>query len=203
MTRQMMISLGGRPHAECCSMPSAYRENSYNCRWQSEMKCRSFPRVGRCPHTSSVRLNNRTTDRQPHAAAFWFRRKEGIKNAVCFVGGQSDTRIADRDLNLVVLPELHLDRKYSTCLLHRLDTIEHEVHEHLLQLYTICDDCGEPFGNVGTDVYEMPIRLVAQHKQHLSYDFAYLNCVHLRTTLPVQGADTVDDVGRTPGIFRR
>ena len=98
------------------------------CERQSEMKCCSFPRAGRCPHTSSVRLNNRTTDRQPHAAAFWFRGKECLENVICFVGGQSDTCIADRDLDLDVLRKLRFDRKYSACVLHRLDSIEHKVH---------------------------------------------------------------------------
>lgn len=78
----------GTPSAsprQCNLSPSTWLKVRFE--RQSEMKCRSFPRVGRCPHTSVVRLNNRTTDRQPHTAAFWFRGKECIKNAVCLIGG--------------------------------------------------------------------------------------------------------------------
>src|SRR5882762_10714764 len=47
------------------------------CGRQSKMKCRPLTGVGGCPDTSSVRLNNRATDRQPHTTAFRLGGKEG------------------------------------------------------------------------------------------------------------------------------
>jgi hypothetical protein len=77
------------------------------------------------------------------------------------------------------LIKLRLDGKYSACLRHRLDAVEHKVHENLLQLHTICHDFGEPFGTIGADIYGMPIRLIAEDNEYLSDDFVHINYVHL------------------------
>src|SRR5579864_5855021 len=49
----------------------------------------------------------------------------------------------------------------------------------------------------------MAIRLIAQHNDHVSDDFVYVNYVELWGTLLVEQADAVDDIGCTPGISHR
>jgi hypothetical protein len=43
----------------------------------------------------------------------------------------------DRNLDLAVLTQLRRHRKHAARVLHRLDAVEHQVHEHLLKLHPI------------------------------------------------------------------
>src|SRR6202041_797785 len=116
------------------------RRRFHDCCWQSEMKRRASSIVGCGPQTASMRFHDGTADRQPHAAALRFRGEEGIEDLVCSFGRQSYSGVADGGQHLTTLASSRLDREHSAGLLHRLDTIEHEVHQHLLQLHPVRRD---------------------------------------------------------------
>ena len=118
--------------------------------WEREMKGCSAPGVGSCPQMPSMRLDNGTADRQPHAAALRLGSEERVENLIRIFNRQSDSCVADFDHHSPFRVQLRLEDKYSACVFHRLDAVEHKVHEHLLQLHTICHYSWEPFGNIGT-----------------------------------------------------
>src|SRR5216683_8388577 len=122
----------GRKNSE-----SYCRRHFHDCGGQSEMKRRASSVVGCGPQTATMRFHDGTADRQPHAAALRFRGEEGIEDLVRSSGGQSYSGVADGDQHFTALAWSRLDREHSAGLLHRLDTIEHEVHQHLLQLHTV------------------------------------------------------------------
>ena len=112
------------------------------------MKRRASSVVGCGPQTATMRFHDGTADRQPHAAALRFRGEEGIEDFIRASGRQTYSGVADRDKHLTALTPCRLDREHSAGLLHRLDTIEHEVHQYLLQLHPVCGDLGEIGGKV-------------------------------------------------------
>jgi hypothetical protein len=66
---------------------------------------------------------------QSHAAALRLGGKEGRKDLIHLLHGQSHARVTDRERELTVL-QLRLHRKLSAG---GFDGVEHEIHEHLLQ----------------------------------------------------------------------
>ncbi len=98
---------------------------------------------------------------------------------------------------------LRFDRKLTRRIhvLHGLDAVEHEVHQNLLQLHTVCQDLGKIRGKLSTDRNRVPGGLVLQQDAHLSNDFIYVNQLALRRSLLEQQADPVDDVARTFCVF--
>jgi len=112
------------------------------------MKGRALSVVGCGPQTATMRFHDGTADRQAHAAALRFRGEEGIENLVRLFGRQSYSGVADRDQHLTALASSRLDREHSAGLLHRLDAIEHKVHQYLLQLHPVRRDFGKIGGNL-------------------------------------------------------
>src|SRR6266571_7305409 len=92
--------------------------------------------VGSRPHAAAMRLHNGTADGQSHAAALRLGGKKRRKDLIHLLHWQPHARVTDRELELTVL-QLRLHRKLSAGVLHGFDAIKHEVHEHLLQLYTV------------------------------------------------------------------
>src|SRR6202140_612662 len=119
------------------------------------------------PQAPAMRLHNGTADGQPHTATLRLGGKERRKNLIHLLRWQSHARVTDRELELTVL-QLRLHRKLSAGVLHGFDGVEHEVHEHLLQLDTI----GHDFGQVGRKFCahgdRVPIGLASQQSQHLA-----------------------------------
>jgi hypothetical protein len=71
--------------------------------------------------------------------------KKRVKDLVRLLRWKSDAGIADRDQQLTVLAALRLDPDF-VCpihILHRVNAVHHEVHEHLLQLHAISYDAGQ------------------------------------------------------------
>ena len=77
------------------------------------------------------------TDCQAHAAALRLRRKECVEYLVNLAQGQPGPCVMNRNLDLAILTQLRLHRKHAARVLHRLDAIQHEVHQHLLQLHPV------------------------------------------------------------------
>src|ERR1700674_1196519 len=120
---------------------------------QIEMKTCAPLRVGGGPQTTSMRLDNRAADWESHTGTVSLRGEERAKDLFGLLQRQSDASVADRDHQLAILHSLRQYRKF-TCgryVLHCVDAIEHQVHEHLLQLDTVCHNLGKILGEVGAD----------------------------------------------------
>ena len=100
-----------------------------------------------------MRFHNGSADAKSHASAMGFGGKEGIEDLIHLLCRQPDARIADRHHKLLILPSLRLDGELTSARdsLHSIDAVEHEVHENLLQLDTVCHDLGEILSKVNTD----------------------------------------------------
>ena len=89
---------------------------------------------------AAMRFDYAPTDRQSHTGALWLGREECLENAFGFVGGKPDAGIAHQNPYLTILAFLRCNGQLTTGVLHRLDGVEHEVHQNLLQLHAI--GCG-------------------------------------------------------------
>src|SRR6266436_5534853 len=98
---------------------------------QGEMKGGSSSIVGGRPQPAAMRLHNGTANGQSHAAALRLGGKERRKDLIHLLRWQPHACVTDRELELTVL-QLRLNRKLSAGVLHGLNPIDHEVHEHLL-----------------------------------------------------------------------
>ncbi len=71
-----------------------------------------------------------------------FGSKKRIEDLVRLLRGQPYASIANGDQKLLVFRWLRLNREFPGPIhvLHCIDAIDHEVHQHLLELYTISHD---------------------------------------------------------------
>src|SRR5229473_3289909 len=83
-----------------------------------------------------------------------------------------------------------------------IHAVEHEVHQHLLQLHAIAQDRGKLCRELRSDRYVISRRLAAQEDDHLSNDFVYVHHLPLRSTLLEEQTDPADDFRRTHSVFR-
>src|ERR1700730_5977412 len=123
-----------------------------------------------------MRLNDLPTDWQPHNKPAILGHKECPEDLVRVFGGQSHAGIADRDQQLTIIG-FRLDGKLTSAIrsLHGIDAVEHEVHENLLELHTVCHDLGKILGKLGADRDRVAVRLAAQQNNHFSNEFIYIN----------------------------
>src|SRR5882724_5146768 len=152
---------------------------------QSEMKTCALLRVGGGPQTTSMRLDNRTADWKSHTGTVNLGGEERTEDLFVLLQRQSDASIADRDHQLAILDSLRPYRKFTcgTYVLHGVDTIEHQVHEYLLQLDTVCHNLGKIPGEVGADRDRVPGGLVAEQDNHFSNEVIYIDQLVLRSAL--------------------
>ena len=110
-----------------------------------------------------MRFDNRAADWEPHTGTVRLCGKERAEDLFGLLRRQANPRITDRDPQLSVLDLLRADRKF-TCgaVLHGLNAIQHQVHEYLLQLDTVCHDPGNILREVGAHRNRVPGGLVAQ-----------------------------------------
>src|SRR5882724_9682331 len=119
---------------------------------QREIKACATRRVVFSPQATAMRFKDGTTDAKPHAGPVELGGKEGIKDLVRLLWGKSHAGIAERHQNLLVF-RLRLDHEFPATfyIFHRLNAIDHEVHQHLLQLHTISHNPGKIFYQVCVD----------------------------------------------------
>src|SRR2546422_7737476 len=93
-----------------------------------------------------MRVDDGAADRQPHAQTAGLRGEEGAEQPVDGVPVDPDARVLHGHQNLIaaVRPRAnHQLRRPVPDGRHRLDTIHHEVDEHLLELDSITEDGGQ------------------------------------------------------------
>src|ERR1700730_19395663 len=112
--------------------------------WQAEIETCAARRVVSGPQTPTMRFSNGAADGQAHTGSLNLRGKECIEDLVRLFRGQPHAGIANRDQQLTIPGLPRFDRKFTprTHVLHRLNTVEHQVHENLLELDSICRDPG-------------------------------------------------------------
>src|SRR6266481_9261567 len=155
--------------------------------------------VGTCPQLPTMRLHNGTADGQPHPAALGLGGKERRKDLIHFLRWQPHASVTDRELELTVL-QLRLHRKLSALLPHGFDGVEHQVHEHLLQLHLIRHDFGQ-LGKFGAHGNRVSIGLTLQQREYFFDNFVYVNQLMLWSRFLVERTYTVDDFSRTIPIL--
>src|SRR5713101_2911941 len=119
---------------------------------QGELKRCTAPGSAGGPQAAAMRLDDRTADGQPHTSPVIFGRKECIEDLFRLFRGKSHTGITDRDQQLSIAG-FRPDGKLTSAShsLHGIDAVEHEVHEYLLQLYTVRHDVGKIAGKFVTN----------------------------------------------------
>src|SRR5260370_2966135 len=144
-----------------------------------------------------MRLNDRPADGKPHNSPVILGRKECSKDLVRLFRGQSHTSITDRDQQSTVVG-FRLDAKLTsaTRFLHGLDAIEHEVHQDLLQLHTVCHDLWKVLSKLGADGDRVAVRLAAQQDHHFSNELTYIKQLPLQRALLEQQVDSANDISR-------
>ena len=108
--------------------------------WRRELKDGAAGQVLARPQSSAVSFYDRTADRQPHTHAVSFCRVEGIEQALEARWRQPRTRIPHRDEHAVRLGRPGADQRFSravTVAAHRLQGVDDQVEDHLLQLNPI------------------------------------------------------------------
>jgi len=122
------------------------------CGGQGELKSCAAPGRTRGPQATAMGLDDRAADGQAHTSAVILGGKECFEDLFRLLGWQSHTGIADGDQHLTVVG-LRLDSEltFATSFLHGIDTVEHEVHENLLELHMVCHDLGKILSELGTD----------------------------------------------------
>ena len=100
-----------------------------------------------------MRFNYRPAYAKAHACAVRLGCKKRIEDLIRLLRGQAHTRVADGHLKLLVFRSLRRDGQLSRplYLLHRIDAVDHEVHQHLLQLHTVPHDLGKICGQFRPD----------------------------------------------------
>ncbi len=131
------------------------------------------------------------------------RRKEGLENLVRLLRRQTHSGVADRHYNFLVFCSLRLNQQLSLPIhiLHRLDTVDHQVHKHLLQLHAICHYVGKIRSQLRANQYFVSGRLAAQQHDHLSNHFIYAHQLSLCSALLEEEASSADDLCRARCIF--
>src|SRR5260370_11573260 len=169
---------------------------------QGELKSCTSPGGAGGPQAAAMRLNDRPTDRQPHTSSVILGGKKCPENLVRLLRRQSHTSIADRDQQLSI-SGFRLDGKLTSASrsLDSIDAVEHEVHENLLQLDTVCSDLGKILSKLGADGDRVAVRLAAQQDNHFSNELIYINQLPLQISLLELQADAANDVRRTGYVF--
>src|SRR5882724_538209 len=171
VTHCVRMYLHGRPrqiHLSLCAQRMdvvlSGRATAFGCVGQIEVKTCAPLRVGGGPQTTSMRLDNRAADWESHAGTVSLRGEERAEDLLGLLQRQSDASIADRDHHLAILDSLRPYRKFTcgTYVLHGVEAIEHQVHEYLLQLDTVCHNPGNILCEVGAHRNRVPGGLVAQ-----------------------------------------
>src|SRR5438445_4882929 len=160
-------------------------------------------RVVGSPHAAAMRLNDRAADGESHTRAVRLGGKERLEDLAPLLRGQPHAGIADGHHNLLVFRLLRFDGELARPIhvLHRIHAIEHEVHQHLLQLHAIPQDRGKLCRQLRPDGYVVSRYLAAQEDDHLSNDFVYVYELPLRSTLLEEQPNPADDLRRTHSVF--
>src|SRR6202035_4337604 len=97
--------------------------------------CAAWRIIGN-PQAAAMRFHDGAADPKSRASAVRLRGKERIKDLVRLLNRKPKAGIANRHHKFLVLssPRLDVQLARSIHILHRIDAVHHEIHQHLLQL---------------------------------------------------------------------
>src|SRR5580698_4275846 len=125
------------------------------------------------PDPAALRFDDRLADGEAHAAALRFRCEERVEDALGVARGQPGSCVFYRDLDVAVLTQLRVDGQHAACVLHGLEAIEHQVHEHLLQLDPIGHTARKIVTQIGADGYTLAFGFALEHPDHFFDDLIH------------------------------
>src|SRR5438270_159397 len=162
---------------------------------QGEAKSCAARRVACCPQASAMRFDDGGADAKSHAGAVRLGGEECIEDLVGVLLRNPHAGVADGHQGLLVLSALRGDDELPgpVDILHRLDAVHQEVHQHLLQLHAISQDPGNARRQLGPDGDRVSRRLAAQEGNRLSNDFVDIDQFPLRSPLLEEHPDPTED----------
>src|ERR1700757_2638513 len=92
-------------------------------------------RVVTSPEAATMRFGDGAADAKSHAGSMNLGSKERVEDLVRLLQGQPQAGVTDRHRQLVILSSFRYDVEPARAvnILHRIDPIDHQIHEHLLQ----------------------------------------------------------------------
>src|SRR4029077_6901758 len=125
-----------------------------------------------------------------------------FKNPFATIRRQSYTRIADRNNELIFGIQSRTNPQFASSVLHSLDRIQHQVHEHLLKLYSVCQDAWHTCFEVGMESNRVPNRFDPEQGANLSNNVFDVHHLALGgSCFLVEGSQTVNNIGCTVSVL--
>src|ERR1700739_1686897 len=92
------------------------------------------------PKPATVGLNDRSADTKSHTGAVFLGCKKSVEYLASLIRRKSDASVFDRHKKLFVAVILGAQRELARAIdgLHCVDAVNHQVHQHLLQLNAVC-----------------------------------------------------------------
>jgi len=151
-----------------------------------------------------VRFDDRSADRQSHAHAAGFGGEKGVEQFVLVLGGEPDAAVLYRDQHLMGFVAARLDHQLAPPILdrlHRLNAVNHQVDEHLLQLDPVGLDHGQAGREFRPQRHPMSEHLMLHQDDGLLNDVVDVERRLHRIGLFRQRAQALDHLARPFAIF--
>src|SRR5260370_22222621 len=182
---------------------AALRRALAACR-RCELKDSTTRRLGRCPYPSTVRLDDRTADRQPYSHPVGLGRVKCLERAFEALRRWSRPRISHRDKRAVGCIACAADQQLSLPFVHCahcFNGVDDQVQQHLLQLNAIPLHHRQLLRESGLQCDAMPDNLVAGQGGGVEDHLVHVERVVARGYLFNEAADPSDDVARSIAVL--
>src|SRR6202051_4187619 len=129
---------------------------------QTELKISTLVNVGGSPDFPSMCFHDRTADRQPHADSAGLGSKKWLKKLIQLIGGNPPAGITNRNNDVVRSLVPRNQKQFFRMVLlpiHGLDGIQHQIKDHLLQLYGIAGNRRKVRSKLGSQINVAPLDL--------------------------------------------
>jgi hypothetical protein len=156
------------------------------------------------PQLAAVRFDDRTTDAQPEPQPTWLGRIKGLKEPVDCSRCQSRTRIHHGNAYTATLGLSAVDLQPTrslTSATHCLESIYHQVEEHLLEFDPISLNEWQAVGEFDLHRHSIFQRFAAGELDHLADCSIDLQGLPPRRRPLDEGANTVDDLGGSIAVL--
>ena len=144
-----------------------------------------------------MKFNDRTANIQSHSHSLLFGRKE--RREQLFTDRRRNPRATVRHTN----PDLIIDNAETDCHsasfgrridAHRIDSVAHEIEQHLLQHHAVSIQRHGNIGNLSNDAYVMQFGVCLDEANAVLNDFDYVAWCQLRLALAHEVVHPTDDM---------
>ena len=129
------------------------------------------------PEVAAVGLYECTVDGEAHAEAGILCREKGLEESFeeSVVGSFAVVPDADGD-RLIALGSCDLDAPLlCRCFMHRVDGVDHEIHDHLLKLNTVAENGGQTLGEGLCQIDAVAVKLILEEGTDFSDQSIYVD----------------------------